>query len=50
MEIEREYNKCNQMPGGDNKWRKNKENSTTQKHKKMLLIKRLFKLTNIEDN
>jgi len=34
MEIEKEYNKCNLMLGGDNKWKKMKRKKTMQDYKK----------------
>ena len=50
VEIAKGYNKSNQISGGDNNNSKNKDANTCSKQKKNILMNKLFRLINTENN
>ena len=50
MVIEKKYNKYNHNPGGDNKWKKNKERKEWKNFKKISLTIKPYKSLNIGNN
>ena len=50
MVIAKDYSKCNQMRGGDSKWKKNRKGIHLLKCKKMLSTNKLKKSMIIENN